>query len=333
MRKLKWVFPLILFFCAVSFGQKKSFSGKDVGEIVGIEGTAILKTTDEKQTKLNSKNFWRRLLVGQKLKVDENGKLDIRLCNKQNLIVTGAKWYEVPSIECLATNPKRRILSEEFDSGGRVARWNFELKIELKRNFILFPIDSNIETIEDTRMMDTIRPETITLRWRPVSKKLTLLLCKIGEDEIIWGQKNVDGKDGFFTSDNLKKTLKNMSKREPDIMLKLIIQGSEDGEHSAIFKVFSLTEEKSLEQELNGMKMEKGISLHLARAQVFTNYQLHIEAANEYEEALKFSPESVELLEITSNTQERVGNLMRKAELEMQFFKLLDMQFKLEEKK
>ena len=56
----------------------------------------------------------------------------------------------------------------------------------------------------------------------------------------------------------------------------------------------------------------------LARAEIYAGYKLYNEVASEYEEALKVSPESVELLMATASAQDRAGNFKRRDEIDEQ---------------
>ena len=98
MQKINWVFLIILVFGANSFGQ-------NVGIIFRLKGTAVLKDTNGKQSRMNQKNFIRVLKVGQQLKANNDSQIEIRFCGNKYKSIYGKNWFVVPN--CPATKTKR----------------------------------------------------------------------------------------------------------------------------------------------------------------------------------------------------------------------------------
>lgn len=298
MRKMNWIF-LTLLFCGNAVAQNS------VGIIVELKGTARLKQTDGKELRLDEKNFVRKLQSGQKLKAVGKGQIKIKLCNNTTATVYSDKWYTVPKVICStsANAEKLDVIKKTFIIAARHRG---------DGDFILFPTESK-------ELVDIVRPETVVFRWASsTTAKVNLSLSIMGEEKAVWEQNNVAGEDGFFTSDNLKKILNDVREKQPDAKLQLKVRTTlgTGTENSAVFRLFAKAEEKTLQQELADLKEENKLLLHLSRAEIYLRHDLFIEAANECEEVLKLSPESIELLMVTAAAQDRAGNVKRKVELE-----------------
>jgi hypothetical protein len=243
------------------------------------------------------------LRVGQSLKADGQGKVQVKLCNGKTETV-GNKWYRISQVICSNTtnSEKRNVLNSLFVPGGRTNRGDDE--------FILFPLENEITII---------RPETAIFRWKTTSeKKLSLSVNIVGQDKPIWKQE-VDVEPKSFTSDELKKLLADIRQKQPDAKLQLKLSIAFLGtENSAVFQIFSLPDEENLQKELAETNSEQGIFRHLARAEIYSRYKLYNEVANEYEEALKLSPESIELLTAAASAQDLAGNFNRRNEIDVQ---------------
>ncbi len=87
-------------------------------------------------------------------------------------------------------------------------------------------------------------------------------------------------------------------------------------EYSVSFTVLTPPNTKKLVQDLAKWDSKDALVRHLGRGSVFSNYALYYEAAEESELALKESPKSALLLQLTANAERRTGNAARAAELE-----------------
>lgn len=298
MRRILLVFLTITCLCVNAPAQN------NVGLITVLKGTARLKQVDGKVETLTEKNYARSLQPQQQLRPDRNGQLWIALCDGTSQMVPVGKWYPVPAtIICTAPPDSsiRRILEKKFTIGGR--RRGTE-------SFILFPIESE-------KLIDTVRPETALIRWA-ASKAATINLSVsvVGVEHVIWERDGISGADGSFSADELKGYLRDVREKHPQAKLQLKIRSSFNTENSAIFQLLPKEKEAALQQGLATLKEENELLSHLFRAEIYLRYDLFVEAAAEYEEALKLSPESIELLKDTAILEEQAGNLKRSRELE-----------------
>ena len=302
MGRMCLIFVTMILLSISSAAQNK------VGKIIDLKGTARLKHVNGKdETLIEKKNYARDLQPGQKLKVDKNSQMQIVLCDdKKPIILTpSGNWYLVPStIICSAAADSsiQQVLRRNFTPGGRHRRG--------EDSFILFPIESE-------ELVDIVRPETVVLRWgSSPPRTVNLSVSVIGVENVTWKMNSVLAEDGSFTDDDLKNFLKSVREKYPDAKLQLKIRTSSNAENTAIFQLLPNDTEEVLRQELENLKEQNELLSHLFRAEIYFRYKLFPEAANEYEEALKLSPESIELLKYTAAIQEQAGNLKRSDELE-----------------
>lgn len=299
MRRTCLIFLTVIFQCVNTAAQNH------VGKIVDLDGTAILKLVNGKVVTLTEENFARSLQPNQKLRLNRNGRMRVLLCNDESPRIPSDGWYTVPpAIICSipADSPMQRVMNDLFDTGARYRG---------KYAFIFFPIESD-------KIIDTIRPETAVLRWGPSEGKVNLSISVVGVSQAPWEQNDVPGEDGFFTGDGLRKFLKDVREHHPGASLQLKIHTNLNTNNIATFRLLSKETEEALQKELAGVKYKSGLLSHLFRAEVYRRHSLFPEVAEEYEEALKLSPESIELLRATATLQEQAGNLKRSDELERQ---------------
>lgn len=303
MRRISLIFLTAIFLYITAVAQN------NVGKIIDLRGTARLKQVNGKVDTLTEKNFARNLQPNQKLRLDRSGQIQIILCDGTRPTIPSDKWYTVPSTVICSPptdSPIQRVLGKYFNIGARHRGQD---------SFILFPIESK-------EVVDIIRPETAVFRWASSTAKVNLSVSVIGVENTTWNKNNVSGEDGSFTDDDLKAFLKDVREKYPAAKLQLKIRTTLNTENTATFQLLTKEKEESIQQEIANLKEEKELLSHLFSAEIYLRYNLFIEAANEYEEALKLSPESIELLRDTATTEEQAGNLKRSDELETYIEKL-----------
>jgi tetratricopeptide (TPR) repeat protein len=279
----------------------------NVGRIIDLKGTALFKQLDGKVETLTEKDYVRDLQPKQRLRLNKDGQMQIVLCDGTRPPIPTGKWYPVPDNIICSTpqeSPVQRIIASHFRTYIR------------KRNgdaFILYPIESK-------ELIDQVRPETAQFRWASsTTAELSLAVSVVGVADERWERANVSGAAGSFSDGGLKEFLRGVRERHPGATLLLTIRSNsktENTENTATFQLVPEEKEQVLRQELAALKEDNTLLAHLLRADVYLRYGLYIEAADAYEEALKLSPESVELLKDTASLEERAGNLKRSRELE-----------------
>lgn len=269
------------------------------GDILSIKGTGLLKD-GKTNTKITQQNYSKiKPKSGQILMVNsKNDELRLKLdCANGEVKIIFNKPYEIPGRPEMVKGPG--LKPEVWKDGGGNRHGD---------GIILFPIESD-------EIIAVVRPETAMLRWAtsfPKEFTVSFVILSIQEKKAIWEQSDIPGHVGNYTNDKLKKVLQDIQERVPNALLKLELKTNVGTENYATFRVFPIVKEKSLQQELNKLKAEDRVG----RAKIYYSYNLFIEAANECEEALKLSPNSIDLLKITSIAQDSAGNSKRRSELD-----------------
>ena len=141
-------------------------------------------------------------------------------------------------------------------------------------------------------------------RWR---RKITTCRFQSGHFE---------ASSASFDSQELRDALANYRDRNGFAPLVLRLSDTEGHEYHVSFSVLTPPNQKRLAQELAEWDAKDGLVRHLGRASVYFDFGLYSEAAAESELALKESPKSSLLLQLTANAERRTGNLPRASELE-----------------
>lgn len=271
-----------------------------IGKVVEITGTGILKDTDGRESQLNRRNFVVYLKPGQSLKANGQGKIQIKLCSGK-LETVGNRWRRLEPIVCpgSASREKRDALSDSFDFGARYRRGDDE--------FVLFPSEKEILSV---------RPESAVFRWRHIDGMVRLSITVAGDTTVLWS-KNIRGDAKAFSSTELKTLFSSIRAKRPKVRLRLTLSSlTLKTENTADFELFSAQDETRLKRELLTASNPLPVVTHITRAGIYTDLRLFADAAMEFEEALKLSPESVDLLISTASAEDQAGNLTRRDEID-----------------
>jgi tetratricopeptide (TPR) repeat protein len=282
----------------------------NVGRIIYLKGTALLRQEDGKVETLTEKDYVRDLQPKQRLKLGRGGQMQIILCDETRPPLPAGKWYPVP-VHIICSTPKESPVQ-------RVIASHFRARIRHRTGdaFILYPLEAK-------ELVDNVRPETAEFRWASsTTANLNLSVSIVGVEHAKWERMNVSGADGSFSDDGLKEFLRGVREKHPGATLRLTVRSfytentAKFQQNTATFQLVPVEKEQALQQELAALKEENNLLSLLFRADIYLRYGLYIEAADAYEEVLKLSPESVELVKDTAALQERAGNLKRSHELE-----------------
>lgn len=276
----------------------------NVGRIIDLGGTALLRQEDGRVETLTEKDYVRDLQPKQRLKLDRGGRIQIILCDGTRPSLPAGKWYSVPAnIICSAPkeSPVQRVIASRFRAF---------IRHRTDDVFILFPLEAE-------ELVDKVRPATAEFRWASsTTANLNLSVGVVGVEHARWERANVSGADGSFSDAGLKEFLRGVREKHPGATLRLTIRSAFNTENTATFQLIPEETERAIQQELAALKEENKLLSHLFRADIYLRHGLYAEAADAYEEALKLSPQSIELLRDTAALQERAGNLKRSRELE-----------------
>ena len=308
-----------------------TFEHLKVGCIFKIDGTGRLLRKSKKERKLDSKSYYAELESGEQVTSDKDSKIFIKLCNGKQKTVRNNESYTVPPIDCPTLRERRPAKDGPLEEGGYTLKSKFYRfidgeNLDLKELLgwdaksvpkkdgsfgILTPLPFN----SLLQITTVLRLRDIKFRWTPVPAQLNISVFVSGDSSPIWQQAGVDGRFGFYTSDGLKNALKKIAEKRFEEYLELQIRDPEDIVTSAKFKILSSKDEELIQNELDLLETENELLRRIGRALIFESYDLYSEAAVEYEKALSFSKNSVDLLTATARAQANAGNFGRSIEI------------------
>lgn len=296
-------FLIILFLASVSSVEAVAQNNCS-GKIVSIKGSGWIKQdgTTKKVTPANKSQH--SLATGLVLGTEASGEMTLRLsCVKEDVVIPAGKSYKI-------RNAPEAASGESYDPAdmktGGGNRGNGE--------FIFFPLEKETTVI---------RPETVVFRWFSVPEKLTLSITKAGTTDTIWSG-DVDGGLGHFYSAEMRKALAAIRLKAQNADLVLTLRSVRSStENSTNFRIFPLTEEEKLKKAILETRAETGVFGCLRRADIYMEKKLYIEAAAEYEKALKISPANVENLLSAAKAQDLSGNFDRRDQIEARLRKVI----------
>ncbi|MGC1582442.1 MAG: hypothetical protein WA766_13230 [Candidatus Acidiferrales bacterium] len=132
----------------------------------------------------------------------------------------------------------------------------------------------------------------------------------------LFTSRHFPGSSATFDSQQLRDALASYRDRNGFAPLVLRLRDADDREYRVTFSVLTPPNQRKLEQELAAWEAKDGLVKHLGRASAYSEFGLYSEAAAESELALKESPKSSLLLQMTADAERRTGNSARASELD-----------------
>ena len=163
----------------------------------------------------------------------------------------------------------------------------------------------------------TVEIEHLIVRWRTagIQGDVTLSLSPQGSEHELWRQAAVAGANGSLDSDGFRQVLAAYRERGASAPLLLKMQDAAGKNYQVSFSLLAPRDEDELNQMLTEWNSRDAIVRHLGRASAYLSFDLFVEAAEEYESALREAPDSSLLLQLTAAAERRIGNSTRAAEL------------------
>jgi hypothetical protein len=164
----------------------------------------------------------------------------------------------------------------------------------------------------------TIEPERFIVHWIPPAGigDVELSVAPESGGLRLFSSRHFPGSSANFDSQQLRDALANYRDRNGFAPLVLRLRDADDHEYLVSFSVLTPPNQRRMEQELAAWEAKDGLVRHLGRASVYSDFGLYSEAAAESELALKESPKSSLLLQLTANAERRTGNTARANELD-----------------
>jgi hypothetical protein len=163
----------------------------------------------------------------------------------------------------------------------------------------------------------TVDPARLIVKWIPPENigNVTIAIAPENSERPLCCKGMASGAAGVLDSPGIREALARYRDRGGAAPLELRMHDTSGNEFSVIFSVLTPPAQQSLDTALAGWKTKDMLVRHLGRASTFTAFGLYGDAADEYEMALKQSPDSSLLLEMTAEAEQRTGNAGRAAEL------------------
>jgi hypothetical protein len=166
-----------------------------------------------------------------------------------------------------------------------------------------------------------IRPEHFVIRW--VTRKGGLSLSfSIRDDQgtQLWPQGSDEGASvradaGELSSEEARQALLKHRRAGRPGVLTLAVVDSVGREDDVRFSTISEQEEGALLSQLKTCDQQSGLMRYICRSYYFREIDLYTEAAQEYEEALKLAPDSIDLEQHLIAAHRLTGNYAREQQL------------------
>ncbi|MGA8074487.1 MAG: hypothetical protein WB995_13490 [Candidatus Acidiferrales bacterium] len=159
--------------------------------------------------------------------------------------------------------------------------------------------------------------EHLIVRWKTagIQGDITLSLSAQGSEHELWHQAAIPAANGSLDSDSFRQALAAYRERGASAPLLLKMQDAAGNNFQVSFSLLAPRDEADLNEMLTEWNSRDALVRHLGRASAFSSFSLFVEAAEEYESALREAPDSSLLLQLTAAAERRIGNSTRAAEL------------------
>jgi hypothetical protein len=290
------MFLAFVFVAAISADTEKHDA---IGYIEAFHGTVYFKAdAAAPERRLSQKSdIAQKLWTGNRLRCESGGWVRVLIGGEVEQI-RSTSWRVLSSFPDRVPTQVRAALDEYGRTGGRPRSDD-----TLHGPVLQWPSEDDI-----------VLPATFVIRWSTAGKTcpLTLTLQTMDRD-LIWSGP-VDANREIVDAVDLRQRLST----HRGSRMNLAMSGPCTGDQNAIFEVMSNEEEAQLNEELRFWASYAGQAIfsRLGRASVFAAHRLHIEAASEYDAALREAPESHDLLTRTIAAHARVGDFRRVKELQ-----------------
>jgi hypothetical protein len=249
------------------------------------------------------------LFGGDQVKCAGTGYVEILVPEGTKQITKALSPFPIATIEAAQKPEKCDLQSAEIPCALRKLGIVGATRGRAGDSRILWPADGS-----------AVLPEHFVIRWTPVRQKITLSILTETKDATLWGPAETDGEAGELKSEAAASALAEY-KTKPGtqgLILTLTIGNASDWEE-AHFSVLKNRQEQELNAQLDFWnKNSDGLAQRLGRGYSYSRQKLFLEAADEYDAALKSAPGSRYLLEDALQANRLAGRAPRVKELESQ---------------
>ena len=265
------------------------------GVVIDVNCSAELMEADSQTAKALTvgKSGGRPLIDGERLRCKGPGSMTVVLAEGRQIITKDKGWVPVRQGKILQ---KMSEYAEPASTRGKTQRETI---------FMSPPDDGTVEI------------QHLVVRWNAsaVTGDVTLTLAAQGSEQELWCLAGYPGKKGLLDSEDLRRGLASYRERGSSAPLILKMTDSSGSTHEVSFSVLAASDEEKLRQLLQEWASRDALVRGVGRASTFSAFGLYVEAAEEYESALREAPNSSLLLQLTAEAERRTGNSIRADEL------------------
>jgi len=235
----------------------------------------------------------RPLIDGEQLRCKGAGSMTVMFAEGRQTITKDKGWVEVHQGKIL------QKMAESFEPASTRGA-------SLRETIFMSPPQDGAAEIQN-----------LVVRWNPANLNgdVTLSLSAQGNDRELWRQAGYPGAKGSLDSEELRRALAAYRDRGASAPLLLRMRDSAGNTHVVSFSLLTPPTEEELQQMLAEWNSRDTLVRELGRASTYSAFGLFVEAAQEYESALREAPNSSLLLQLTAEAERRTGNSVRADEL------------------
>jgi len=285
----------LLSLCFIVLAHAQEGSRKHVGKITEVKGEAYLEEEGESR-RLTASDKGTLLFAEQKLRCGAKCRVDFYVGSTPEKIIDG-ETYLIPNVPARRPEGSRDRVTAGSETRGL-------------NDILLAPPEKGV---------GFVRPESFKFRWLTSKSNispLTISLNGCKTDDLVWSESNIDYQRGSYAPQRVIELLKQRQKPKSATELEVVVSSdSLTSKQRYCFEIIPASKEQLLRRELAEWDSYADSIRHTERAQIFYNYQLYGEAADEYDMALKLSPSMDYLLAGAIKTYYLLGDAERVKDL------------------
>lgn len=308
MKRKTWALIALLGFSLASGARAAAQTDQNIVAVIeNIEGRAFWRKTMLGEVRLLHKEVdTRKILYPEEAVMcdpDDPSCEIVLSIDKQKVVLTSKnKWYILP-------NPPAGSPMKDYGHGGYGRGGNIDRGVPSEEPPIYSPSQGG-----------AVWPEHFVVRWIPETDMgdVTIRIWPEtrAKNREIWYKSDVRGAVGYLDSEELRRALLNYREQGGSNLLELHFTDNSSGVHYQVnFTLLSIDDDQDLQKELANWADHKDMIGYIGRANAFDKKLLYVEATEEYEEALKETPNSRDLLARTILANRMTGNYAREQQL------------------
>jgi hypothetical protein len=287
---------------AVATNSRAQATGAIAGRILAVKCAGLLKQNASGPSVAlhDPQDVGRTLTAGNQLQCAGDGYMEVFVPEGTKKITAAQSWFVIQPVPAKPPFPEIAYALNQYGIRGATRGLASSSRI-------LWPSNGS-----------SVIPEHFIIRWTPAPQKIVVSIMSEAKDVTLWGPTEMDGEAGSLKSDAISSALADYKKKSGSTVLILTLSLAKASDwDEAHFSILGGQQEQELNSQLDfWRKHTDGLALHLGRGYTFSQHNLFVESAEEYDSALNFAPESRYLLEEAIKANRSAGQDSRVKELE-----------------